>query len=860
MSDRPRALGNVNSRYRQNREAALEQGRVDENNQPILNGTVAIPPNAPQEPSFTQIPNISADQIQNTSAIQQALSRLAETYQNTGNRTAPSANDTRRNLVAAVLAQGGTFNPQPNVLHQYANYTYHIKWSLANDLTASAISSSSQYQNISKLVIAESGVTAGFNITEFEIENYCAPGPRVQAMMHTKWKMKVLEPYGFSLMDRLFSFGRTMGVSNYLAAPYFIEVWFTGYGEDGEIKTPTMRNDIYRVFRVTVTKLEAEVTSSGTVYEIEGIFDGSYANSDTVAVAANTITISNVRTVGAFFQQLEDQMNRQQRNLSYDMQRRSEYRFQVPEWMKNWQFSQRPTVSQRSGSLEIGPGGNTSNPTIQISRGMDISNILNFVVSMTEEGQRFVAGENRQPGQATNTPNGRNGASLSANGMANVLAVHSQAQIIGFDMLTNDYIRRITYTFTRYPTTRAMVDDQNVRAALQPPQQLDRANTLLGSGRYSKMYDYIYTGLNLDIVKLDIKVEMSWAASIPLQLGENTYSNFTPPPQMSRDSVSQGIVSQYRQAQARRAEAQRILSTLPRTGGTADQRTQREIAQRISSNANVEISSFQNDASRFQVMFDTQNAGTQALTNLRVGDQRLLNEPGLVNAVAGNIAWTEVANQRRNTYLEDVRVLSVDQAQRIPIAFRTNPGPTNQITNISGESAPQRGNNSGGPQNLPASRSLVAAVLNDVNSNTFLVQAELEIRGDPYWLGLGNIEENTMIGNGNNPPPTNPNGAWFFGGETGFILTFRTGEPPSEETGYMQFSQESVAFSGLYSVLEVKSFFKNGQFLQRIKAVKDPLLPDLQAAMSSVQADGSRATAIYEQLSAQQQNLSSTRR
>lgn len=831
-------LGSVQRRLQENRARLLENGRIDENGTFIPNGSVAIPANPQADPTtFIQVP---FDQLVNVPEIQQALGVLSRQSPD-----APTLNQTRSDLIALA---GPNYSPEPNVLDQYANYTYHIKWSITNDIDGSSIENGSQFQNIQKVVIAESGVTAGFNISDFEIENMCAPGPRVQAMLHTNWRMTVKEPYGLSLIDRIYTISQSMGVSNHLTNCHFIEVWFTGYNEDGTVATTAMKGNIYRLFRVNVTKIQSDTTSAGSTYQIEGVLDNMYANADHVAIAANGLNIGPVNTVGEFFDRLRDALNAQQRNLQYDSHSRIEYEFQMPSYMRAWQFSLSPSASERNADISVrySSRATTRNPTISITRGMDISTILYFVISMTDKGREFVAGEQQRPrsGNTSAAPQvGRSNASLAANGMANLLAIHSRTKLIGFDYLINDYVRKVTYTFTEYPTTRAAVDVATVRRTLQPTQQQDRARTQLNSNRYIKAYEYIYSGRNLDITRLDIKLELTWQASIPMQLGENTYGNFSVGPQQDPASVATDILSRYRVAERRRTDAQTRIATLqnaissnPDRDQVARARAELAIANSEFQSANTEIAQLGNNAQRFQVMWGDLSSGEQVLQNLQVGDRSILSNPTVAANIASRISWSNVSQQldqtRRNMYLEDVQVMPVNPQQRIPVSFRTNPGPTNQITNIGGESSPDRTGAQQSPGTPPRSRGLVAAILNDVMSAPYLTTIDLEIRGDPYWMGLGNIEENRIIGDGNQAPPVQRNAAWYYSGETGFLLTFRTGEAPNETNGYMEFRQSSIAFAGMYSALKIRNIFSDGKFIQSINAVKDSLL-ELSAVTST---------------------------
>lgn len=738
----------------------------------------------------------------------------------------------RNDIISRASAAGRGFSHQPNVLDTFANYTYHIAWSLTDDIGGSRVQAANDFRNITKVVIAESGVTAGFNIIDFEIENLCAPDNRVRSMLHTTFKMTIKEPYGLSLIDRIYSLSRRMGVKNHLTNSTFIEIWFTGYNEDGSIATPEMRSSIYKLFRVNITKMESDTKSEGTEYKIEGIIDGSYANADHIAVAPNGANVGPVSDVGQFFDALARILNEQQSSLQYDFNRRVEYEFQVPTWMRSWKFSRSPTTSRRNDSISVQNPANITNPTFSIARGMDVNTILYFVISATEEGQNYVAGEN-QPASRAGVQGGRSQASISANGMANIFAIHSRSQLIGFDWVTNDYIRKITYTFTEYPTTRAMIDQTNVQASLQPSQQRNRYNTLARSRRYNKIYEYIFSGRNLDVLKMEIKLEWFWQATIPTHLGENVYSNWSVGSRQDPNSVANDIINEYRSARQARTRAQAQVERLEatsRSGGSDAERERArqelEIARASLRQAEAPFQSGgqffgQNSARRFQEIWGDTGPGQQAINNIQAS-RDLLNIPRIAATISSRNQWSDAVRGRETLYLEDIKVIDIN-TNPLPISFRTNPGPVQQATNTGGAAPVDRASSGQGVGTLPRNQSLVSAVLNDVMSTPYFAQVELEIRGDPYWMGLGNVEENRFIGGNNNQQPPPQNSAWFYGGETGFFLTFRTGESPSENTGYIEFNNTSIAFTGVYSCISVRSFFKNGQFTQVLKAIRDNL-------------------------------------
>jgi len=56
-----------------------------------------------------------------------------------------------------------------------------------------------------------------------------------------------------------------------------------------------------------------------------------------------------------------------------------------------------------------------------------------------------------------------------------------------------------------------------------------------------------------------------------------------------------------------------------------------------------------------------------------------------------------------------------------------------------------------------------------------------------------------------------------------FFLSFRSGQSPNEETGFMEFDNNTQYVDGFYSVTEVTNTFKDGQFIQNLKSFKDTM-------------------------------------
>lgn len=167
---------------------------------------------------------------------------------------------------------------------------------------------------------------------------------------------------------------------------------------------------------------------------------------------------------------------------------------------------------------------------------------------------------------------------------------------------------------------------------------------------------------------------------------------------------------------------------------------------------------------------------------------------------------------------------------------------TSQGTGASGQTQMQPGSNSGGSgaqgtvRTVPAMttgsgggggqetvETRVARTFNDaiVNSNVDLLTLNFTIMGDPYYLS------DSGMGNYNSRPGTlnvTQDGTMDYQrSEVDIIVNFRTPVDYNDETGLMDFPQDTIVveeFSGVYKVLQVRSNWSGGKFTQEIECIR----------------------------------------
>ena len=748
-----------------------------------------------------------------------------------------------------AVGQGATIDLQslikqkitPNALDQYANYTYHIKFWMTSDSQAEAVSSSgnkSYIDNIPKVVIAESGVTVGFNIQEFTYRNLVGTTKETRNMPCVSWTMKITEPYGFSLPDRMSSASREIGVLNWQRGKYFIQLYFTGYNENGE---PVSGALFHQVFRVSITNINFNGNEGGGNYDISGLFDGMMGYTNQLSLAQKNISVA-ATTVGKLFEKFEVKLNENANDLALGTAPLEEYKIVFPKEMTNWKINPNSLSDDaRSRNMNIKAEGDTVQ--ITANPGVDFSNMVYRVLSLTDEYLRWSQGGEGQP----------NTFGTLTHGLVKNVKIHSKVEHVGYDAMAKDYVKRITYTIVPYYEVRVRGEDiPTVRAVEKTNVQQDKLRFLLAANKIRKKYEWIYTGQNLDIIKFEFKVNNFFViATVPFS-GLNINSNQTQGPVSNENS------SAWQQRQARYRTAKRKYDNLTSELKEAElelAKAKENAATQLGLDQAARVSRFGQPSRSLQGMIG-QNLDSafqaSARAEQKVATLRGQQQQAYQNLVAsrrdfvdfysqgsdGIVSNNPLAQQRRSAeanflsryqnavdrgqrdlFVEDQDVLEL--ATEMPFSNTVKPDQEACIADFNqGAASRQVSGNADNKINYPRSRTLFGSVVGNLDSvNKEMMNIELEIRGDPYWLGHSNIEVNLNVPDNLNQLPEDF--AEYVGGDNMFYLSFRSGQAPNEDTGLMEFTTNNQFVDGFYSVVEVKNTFSNGRFTQVLKSFKD---------------------------------------
>lgn len=711
-----------------------------------------------------------------------------------------------------------SWSPETNPLNVYANYTYHIRWFMTSEFEAynRIDENNPNSSQMTRTIIAESGVTAGFNIEDLHIDAATTGNMQKRNMWTTsEFVMIVNEPLGLSLLDKIYYTSQELGVTNHMRCPYFLEIWFQGYNEDGSMAANNM---FYSINRIIITEINAVATYVGTKYTIKGYCDGSMAEMNQISTLPAAVKIT-ASTVGQFFKGLEAAWNKLQKDKNHDDLQQMTYKFEYPPQWENWNLKNSDVTKQNARSTDMKAAIDGNITSISIPAGQSVERIVDFVLYASLDAQKWIVGDTIGGGQAT----------MNDHAMIRFATVYPKTKITGFNPVTQDYIRDITYVMVPTESVRAYTDLAALKRLQSKDTQLGKLRYMLETKRLKKKYDYIYTGRNTEVLRFDIKIDNYWAVEVPNfnQLGH--YDQITQGGVVDQNSVGwqaqkgslknkdEAIINRIKQIDAQ----QSANTTTNNSQSLAEEKA--KLQQQLSTNVRTEKAADKgpSTSSKQNVIYGN-DPGTMTV------NAASLKDPYTAQQIRNQINYnTNRASSLKAAFVEDATFNPALQVKPLPLVAAYDPKPTQQNAGINAD------RNKVSASTDTAGITLGTGFVGAVFGNLFESQGgafnviEMEIRGDPWWLPQGNLikdrRASELAGKGSGSAPSTGTSADFLAGDNSFILEMRVGVVYSEETGYVDQGLSGDFFNGLYNVTKIENKFIRGKFTQVLHANKDVL-------------------------------------
>jgi hypothetical protein len=325
---------------------------------------------------------------------------------------------------------------------------------------------------------------------------------------------KVIEPYSMGLFFQVLQAGcLSKGHKNYLDAPYLLTIEFTGHidADKQMVKVPRTTKHIPIKFRL----MNMRVTGQGSEYDISAypVNEQAFEKSKIIINSSLSLKGSTVREMLKIDpdKSLELVLNKRSKEQKADktINQEDEYEIVFPDsddiasssmgfdlYRKNDTPFGEDNLTYENG---IYKRGNLSiDPSVSEFRwpqGVDIVNIINQVILMSEYGRKALA-------------------SVSSDGFVNWWRVEPELKFISSDAnlnKTGTKPKKYIYRIVKY-----RVDSSH----FLPPNDR-RKGTEADKKAVAKEYNYIYSGKNIDILDFDIEFRAGFYTAISADGNKN---------------------------------------------------------------------------------------------------------------------------------------------------------------------------------------------------------------------------------------------------------------------------------------------------------------------------------------------------
>lgn len=728
--------------------------------------------------------------------------------------------------VAALkeIMEGDDFLPNELSSLQLPTYKFKLFMTDERDLFTGARVGSLQnlyakLDSMPQAILAETGATAGFNISTVTMEEMVSPGFQNRNTGLTTMKMTINEPNGSSFIETVAHSAAKLAIANYQNFWYFLELSFQGYTDDGEIVPNAMVNANLPsggrwIYQINITNVEVKMNEMGATYDLTCRPMTLNAFEDTMAGAVPDNMNVYGSTIGEFMTNFGSELTKK-----YD----ERYGGRI----FNFAFKNRPLTGSNANidpnsfrlqqtendpinTLALTAASSGGGVMAQIPMGTRISDVIDFLWANCEDAQKVMldtsAPDRIQDG--TNSNPNFNGKPYRE---SVVPRVEADVIVTGYDPITNCYMQDITYNVYGYYTYAPNLCPAQASLAANQQQNVGGliASKLKEKGYLRKKYDYRYTGLNTEVIRFDLDFNFAFSSVLPRLTGWRA------------DTAS--VTDAERRAQTpgevQGTEPTEVSVNGQNTTGRPNDTIQSD-PQANAANLNNNLGTLNSLETELEGKIETEKNGAndpaviagyeRELANVRATRYGMRDELAAERARYARDRQEAVnaAQQRGSFYSEDEN--NADQPPQYKIRYRQ-----------AGDERASQAGGSGVLGHWHRGGSLTGALLNQLYEPnvTALVRIDLEIRGDPYWLGLSNLERRAVLNDVATPDQMYSNLPNFSGGDNTFALTLRFPQTTDSETGDLIFRTDDV-FNGLYRCNRINHTFADGSYTQKLTATK----------------------------------------
>jgi hypothetical protein len=711
---------------------------------------------------------------------------------------------------------------QPNLLDNYDMYTYHFKLfitSLKNSTDGTVLSPKAQ------TILAESGVT---DITIDNVEFKGLPGPSIESGTGTltELKFQIHEPGSASLLDKMYYESLALGIGNWLVMPCYLQLEFRGrtVANSDPVTSggPGTLAGLKWIWPIKLTNMMAQVNTSGTKYDCVAIFYDEFVQSNALFTTSQQVSLTGLKNFGDAMQQLKEKLNTDAHDkavANYSIQ--DTFEIVVDEELKGIDIaipSMNKTSTRGADYIDLQAKTATYNP------GTSIDKIIDSILGSTEFYQKAL----QSALTSTDSPQTANAAAP----MRDFWRIVTETKPTAYDVLRQDNAVHSTIYIIKY--NLGLVQANSTQTG-QTPDTLQAARKRLAtyndSGILKKKYNYIFTGLNDQVINFDLNMNFSYSQSLSRFGGIYSDTN----------NSDLGVVQRSHTQQAQSEAIDKTKKSLafihnPLNGAeniAAEKVNQlaylakAEISDALKSNLSLSIK----DSSFNDIIAKAKTARIVGglLGNGEIPSQ-VISGISLAKPTKSNPTYKFISDvDPTSQSAKDARKLyeTVGRGKLRPTPFRESNQDTNNSFGLDSNSDPGRARTA----------SLFSTALYS-GLDASLMNIKMTIKGDPYWIFPKISEINGRLQYKSNMDPqkairilkqgevnkdhiasVNP-----YGTDNFIVVRFRAPKIYNDVDGYTDAYSEIETFSGIYKINSITSRFEMGKFTQELSGILDDLI------------------------------------
>lgn len=657
--------------------------------------------------------------------------------------------------------------PYENILLKYHNVTWNFSlYSMTpEDYT---LFWDEPNQEITKYIIAQSGVTGRYSISNVKMNSVApaTPGSTTNFSFNS-CIVEIAEDSGMSLWDEIVVMSNRLGYRKFMDVPMVLELNFIGFDQNTGV--PRTISHLNRKWKVRINNIKGQATQSGgTIKYVMDLVADRTALVDNKDWTMLEQYSCNTATFGEFCRSIEQKLNSQAEeqygylSFKYPAFANGEFfRIHVPEELAAMRINYDAKQSAETGPTPSGADGAKRfswAASVPFSRAID--DVLDCCVPINESTDR-----KRQ--------------------FVNIIPVR---RYVGYDNIRNTAAYKNEFYIIKYKigdvTSEDDLDDQKFNMEYFFENAYKFADPDDGTPKLNiKRYDYQFTGLNQEILNLDLKFDQ----------GFNLAVTRNPTTQIDFDNRLGTHAAEYL-----------VLDDV-----------------RYDTSMNTNITAMW--AKKTQLETDERN-GIRVLTD---EEQQFIRD---ANAVASEKQGVSVESEeeqgrfdmhvRESEYIEDYRNeydltyagtegIGSDNGQVKSIPLE----PTNIVTATSGS---VNDNSS----EYEMDRRLMR---DNYYNRAFLARIDMKVVGDPYWLGWSDYSYLQYLDRAVNDLELDVEDddihfANYINSEAYFLLNLKPVVAISNNTGILEIDTPTIFTQTIYRVNRVVSEFdSNGKFTQQLQ-------------------------------------------